>query len=105
MATPAARAVLKRPNVLVTGTPGTGKTTTAAAIAVQYFGWSGGSVSSRLHYTQIGLGCVCGCVSGRTRPNVHIPTYKHTNKRTHHYIQEATGLRHLNVGELVREVF
>ena len=34
MATPAARAVLGRPNVLVTGTPGTGKTTTAAAIAV-----------------------------------------------------------------------
>lgn len=35
MATPAARAALRRPNILVTGTPGTGKTTNAAAIAVR----------------------------------------------------------------------
>ena len=63
MATPAARAALKRPNVLITGTPGTGKTTTAAAIAVRrclcmWVGWGGwvlsASVSPRL--LQAGLG-------------------------------------------------
>jgi len=33
--TPLLRAGLKRPNILITGTPGTGKTTTARHIAVR----------------------------------------------------------------------
>jgi adenylate kinase len=92
----------KRPNILVTGTPGVGKTVTAALLAVSS-SLTSPITSTIIHHPSTLIFSLCSLFrTNHTHIVIPFITPSIMNNVTNPH-QEKTGLRHINVGELIKE--